>query len=292
MRHFHVHASCDLFGAEPAWPFKLLAHVPPGLAVDVGAAAGAMTSRILENSPESTVVAYEPFPGNWPHFEKRWNGDPRVTLIKKAAAETIGTAHFSVSSTVQGTEAGWEAMQGYSSLGRLAERPTDRTIKVDTDRIDKAISEPVRFLKIDVQGSELAVVKGCERLLKKEMIDLLYVEFDGVDTRAAQRLMERGYLCFDTSYRIVRQDGDTKPPHGSWDIIDEHTLSNGRVAWCAWPMDCPRTLGAYAGWMCDQRRMFRNVWTDLVFVRSGYLAKFFHAASAMLEQDRESQAPQ
>jgi len=59
--------------------------------LDVGAAAGSTTRQMLQNSPQSRVIAFEPFPGNFPHFERTIGGDPRVTFVKAAVGPETWT---------------------------------------------------------------------------------------------------------------------------------------------------------------------------------------------------------
>jgi len=86
----------------------VLAHLPPGLMLDIGAAAGGITKRMLESSPNSRVIAFEPFPGNYPHFDKIVGNDSRVTLTKAAVAAKAHKGRLFVSATVSGEKAGRE----------------------------------------------------------------------------------------------------------------------------------------------------------------------------------------
>ena len=57
--------------------YKFVANFEPGLILDVGAAAGYYSAFMVQLSPKSKVLAFEPFPGNWPHFEKRVGDKPQ-----------------------------------------------------------------------------------------------------------------------------------------------------------------------------------------------------------------------
>jgi FkbM family methyltransferase len=103
-----------LFGPHANGMLDMFSSVDPGLVVDVGAAAGHITRYLLNVSPASHAVAFEPFPGNWKFIEKTLGGDCRATIVRKAVADKEGEASFFVSSTAKGD---WQAMSGYSSVG-------------------------------------------------------------------------------------------------------------------------------------------------------------------------------
>src|SRR5436189_74409 len=108
--------------AEPPRDFiyEVLRQAPPQMCVDIGAAAGAVTLKLYSLNPgKCRVVAFEPFPGNFAHFETTAGTLPNVSLVRKAVSDSIGVAQFYVPSSVQGAEAGWEKQVGYSSVGFL-----------------------------------------------------------------------------------------------------------------------------------------------------------------------------
>src|SRR5690606_36384358 len=80
------------FGPVSSWPYAILRYVEPGLLVDVGAATGTTVKHMADESPRSEIMAYEPFPGNWPHFERTTAGIQNCVLLKKAASDCEGNA--------------------------------------------------------------------------------------------------------------------------------------------------------------------------------------------------------
>ncbi|WP_431190591.1 FkbM family methyltransferase [Bauldia litoralis] len=70
--------------------------VPGCLFLDVGAASGGTCTAMLKYSPASHVIAFEPFPGNWPFFEKAHADDPRVDFRRCAVGAESGQASFAV----------------------------------------------------------------------------------------------------------------------------------------------------------------------------------------------------
>ena len=75
-----------------------------------------------------------------------------------------------------------------------------RRVQVDVVRLDDVIAEPVGFIKIDVEGHELAVLEGAERILREHR-PVLLVEATPTNNPATPRdvmdfLALRGYTGF------------------------------------------------------------------------------------------------
>lgn len=201
--------------------YDLIVHQELKLCLDVGAAAGIITQRIKKVGGEGTkVIAFEPFEGNHSYFKKNTQTLKNIELITKAVASKTGISQFIVPSTVKGVEEGWEKMSGYSSAGYLIEDGTIDTFRaiypnlqeysMETVAIDDVVDEHVDFMKIDVQGGEFEVLRGCQRVIAEHGIDVMYVEFDG-DRRILELLRSLGYTCFDTDYLIIPKVSGSQP---------------------------------------------------------------------------------
>jgi len=244
---------------EQDFIYRVLRSFDLGLCVDVGAAAGFMTRKMKLAGDENTrVVAFEPFPGNHDHFARTTAGLSSVEFVKKAVSDKAGTATLVVRSTVQGTEAGWEELRGYSSVGYLASPafasspgPLWELIKrkalafarsksfllspslsVETTTLDREFKgKHIDFLKIDVQGGELGVLLGASTLLGNNGVSLLYVEWTG--ERSILDLLERhGYTIYDSGYigSPKRGNPDVFCNEG-FRIVGEENLSTGKLAY-------------------------------------------------------------
>lgn len=150
---------------------------------DVGAHIGYYTllfSRLV--GPEGRVVAFEPSPRNLPVL--RWhvarNGCANVQVEAVAVSDETGAARFAA-----GTGSG---------TGRLAESGTVevRTIRLD-DYVDAGGPMP-DVLKIDVEGAELAVLRGAVGVLRDARPAIL-LSTHGADVHRAciGLLREHGY---------------------------------------------------------------------------------------------------
>lgn len=280
-----VRSGQPLFNDRENAVYTVLPHVEPGLMLDVGAAAGIFSRVMLDQSPQSSLIAFEPFLGNHTFWEKELGSDPRARLIKAAVAETRAHARFYVSTVVTGSEKNWEGMAGYSSAGRIVpdSQSTDpaKTFNVDTVTIDDVVGDQhVRFMKIDVQGGELGVLKSASRAIDNGRIDMLFVEFSG-EKDVIGFLAERGFQMFDSEYLLSPKAGAAL---SAWQIFRGGTLSTGRPYHYAWPTT---PVSPDPMQYCDQfdewKRSLGGVWTDLLCIRPGYYATFAKAAQSARE---------
>ncbi|MBA3654010.1 MAG: FkbM family methyltransferase [Actinobacteria bacterium] len=121
-------------------------------ALDVGARVGDLLRPITETAPFGAHVAVEPLAMHAATLRRDF---PSVTVIEAALGDTTGRSKFC---HVVSNDA-------YSGLRR---RPFDRpdeqvaTIEVDVRRLDDVWppTRPLAFVKIDVEGGEVGVIRG------------------------------------------------------------------------------------------------------------------------------------
>lgn len=280
-----VNSGYILFGNRPDSVYSLLQYVEPGLMLDVGAAAGIFSEMMVSKSPGSHVLAFEPFPGNFEHFEKNVGQDLRVTLHRVAVSDHPGEVNFFVSSMVTGKETGWENYVGYSSLGHIVNENSPQansSIKVPAVMLDEIVTEHVRFCKMDVQGGEESVLRGADKLIQNHGVDIFYIEFGG-EEQILQFLEERGYVFFDNLYLLVVVRN--KPSLMHWKDDKPVVLSNGEEAFNAWPRNAPRPYGDYCAWVREQTKEIGGVWTDMVCVHKSFLPNFLAAVANVLRTE-------
>lgn len=145
---------------------------------DVGANIGQSVSRYRDKFPNCFITSFEPNPQAFSLLERSWGGVPGVTLNQIALADYTGHASF---------------FRTRVSAGSSLLKPTERiielssecnydyeTINVPTMTLDHYCQihnvRNIDILKMDVQGSELGVLQGAEKLLREGMIKLIYSE--------------------------------------------------------------------------------------------------------------------
>lgn len=126
--------------------------------VDVGCHQGAVLWQMVARAPRGRHHAFEPLPHLAAALRARF---PAVAVHELALSEEAGDAAFHHVVT----------NAGYSGLRRRTyERPDERVerVVVRTARLDDLIPAelPIAFVKIDVEGAELQVLRGAERTLR------------------------------------------------------------------------------------------------------------------------------
>ncbi len=129
------------------------------ICIDVGCFRGDILKAMMNAAPQARHKAFEPVPGQFTLI-KRLYGD-QVDIYPYALGNTNDktTFHHVVSNPT------------YSGLQQRVYKgeETINEINVEVRRMDDVIKPeiPVSVIKIDVEGGELDVLKGAERLLQK-----------------------------------------------------------------------------------------------------------------------------
>ena len=178
---------------------------PPGTtAVDVGANRGVYTYALAQHC--SAVHAVEPQP--WCATTIRSWGNPKVRVHEVALSDHSGMLALSIPLR------GRTRMTGYATAGAVV-GPHD-VIEVPVVRLDDLALGPVSLIKIDVEGHELAVLRGASTIIGTERPNLL-VEIEerhlvGTTIRAAlDEVCQSGYAGFFLDGDRWRSVGDFDP---------------------------------------------------------------------------------
>jgi FkbM family methyltransferase len=101
-------------------------------------------------------------------------GDKNVKIVNKALGEKTGVAKMYVSSADVLSSLSKEFIEKTSKSGRFQEGWWNKEEEVEVTTLDRLIAEygKPKFIKIDVEGFELQVVKGLSQPI--EMISLEY----------------------------------------------------------------------------------------------------------------------
>lgn len=271
----HVVNDGRALGGLDRFPPAILTRIPSGLFVDVGAAIGAKTRQMLRASPQSHVIAFEPFAGNLAHLRPLEEADPRISVRPVALADYNGTGQFCVKQTISTKkDRRWTSWEGASMVGHLSKRKSNAEGIVQTvpvRRLDEEIATPIRFLKADIQGGEYAFLRGAEGLIRNNGVDFLYVEFRG-DPRVLRLLDEYGYFIVDCVYmmwphwlarRLFRSKARWTPASTVVRRVDLHTGARAVDGWLRVPFRSPVL---YCAWFWFMRLFVCGLQTDLFCV--------------------------
>ncbi len=174
---------------------------------DVGAHEGTVVRKYLGLFPRATIHAFEPTPAALRGLRAAFGADGRVHIHEVALSETEGTAtiHKNLFGDTNSLLASDGRAKEYWGAGLLetADELSVRTTTVERVAAERGLSR-IHILKLDVQGAELRVLKGAERLLREHRIDIVYCEVILAPTYVGQAPLfeylrffhELGYVLF------------------------------------------------------------------------------------------------
>lgn len=202
--YFYVPERLDLMGAYKLLkPFKTEPCIrrfcrPGDTVVDVGANIGEWTLQMADAvGPSGRVIAIEPIPHLAEALQKSAlaNNMRHVSIAAVALSEDEGQAEFSVE----------RANTGGSRLGRYArDKGEFDTITVRLETLDGLIARSgvgrVDFIKVDVEGFELEVLRGARATLAKHRPPM-YLELGAEDVAKRPHLV--ALLRDEFAYRLL-----------------------------------------------------------------------------------------
>jgi len=187
--------------------------------VDVGASFGLFSYHLARLVGRTgTVYSFEPHPSNRVVLEKLAKARPAVRFRPVAISDEPGSAEMQVPVfggrhvTAQSSLA-----HGFGDLEGVAVQ----SVSVPTVRLDDELADrPIDFIKIDVEGHEIAVLKGASGILRKHLPPMLIeIEQRHLDYPIADVFAEITGL----GYELFFIDGPKLSPIDEFDI-DKHQL--------------------------------------------------------------------
>ena len=128
--------------------------------LDIGANVGFLSILFSTAFPDATIYAMEPSSINCEYLAHNCKEFPNISIIKKGAYSKRGYARIAVPDATQRKIEDWNMNTGQLSLyGKGTNRETVELAKIDD------LFDAVDFIKIDVEGAELDVLLGGERIL-------------------------------------------------------------------------------------------------------------------------------
>lgn len=159
-------------------------------AIDVGANFGGYVHFMRRHARR--VLAYEPLPDFAQLLREKFPRDVAVEQI--ALSDRAGVAELRVPMIDGMVVSGGSTI----STATAATYPAHRTIEVASDRLDNVYDGNVGFIKIDVEGHELAVLDGAVGTIRR-CLPRLVVEVD--DHLAPGGLVQAKAFFGDLGYR-------------------------------------------------------------------------------------------
>jgi FkbM family methyltransferase len=187
---------------------------------DVGGHRGETVRQYRANFPAALVYCFEPFPDSLAFLNKTFRNDSKTKVIPMAVSDHEGDRTLYINE-----------IDATNSLLPVAATPrrylpgkggSKASIQVSATSIDQFMKsqgmDAVHILKMDIQGGELAALKGAETALKRNRVHLIYTEIMFVPHYENQPLLNDiwdflsgyGYSLFDIYYLHRANNGQLR----------------------------------------------------------------------------------
>jgi FkbM family methyltransferase len=190
---------------------------PDSNGIDVGANIGEVLSTLVRLAPQGRHIAYEPLPELAGALAERF---PGVDVRCAALAGAPGEATF---------------YRRADAPSRSALRPLGgptEPLPVRLEALDDSLPDGyvLHFLKIDVEGAELAVLEGALRTLRRDRPVVAFEHGSTALEYGTTHGMVHDLLCGEAGLRIFDMDGDgpfdratfervADPPGRRWNFL-------------------------------------------------------------------------
>jgi FkbM family methyltransferase len=200
------------------WMLKVDPYIPEGgIIFDVGGHQGITTQWFSRKARH--VHTFEPMPENVDTIRTTLavRGIKNVTVHPVAVSDHVGTDDFHIYQT-----------RGHNSLGRTNASGYCYSISTKTTKLDDFADEngieSIDFLKIDVEGFELEVLKGSTKLLSTQRIKCLLFEANMLLLASIGKsagpiydlLLSHGYEVTDLDQQAVTRNEVAESQYGDF----------------------------------------------------------------------------
>lgn len=194
---------------------------PSRLAIDVGAHLGDYTFFMRRHA--AGCVAFECNPTLVAHLRRRFGRS--VDIRPDAVSDQDGLTVLRIPRSAAGKGLGRATIEANNTLDNFSEVDV---VDVRTVKLDDAIDRPVGLIKVDVEGHEMAVLRGAERILQRDKPNLV-LEIEerhapGCVAAAFKFLGELGYRGFFLhGGALVPVLPQNLIGEGLWNYVFQHT---------------------------------------------------------------------
>jgi len=169
------------------------------LIFDVGANIGEYSEKILEFNPAVNIQCFEPIPDTFKQLTLRHQGKENVRLNHFALSDEKGVRSMYEYGKLNGT----------NSLEKHPDLISDKTNRIETtlqtidDYCEEHSIDTIDYLKIDVEGHEVNVLRGAKKMLQEKKIHSVQIEYNFL-WKNTSNTMEDVFELLAENYNIYR----------------------------------------------------------------------------------------
>jgi FkbM family methyltransferase len=163
--------------------------------VDCGAYKGSFATYMAKKLPQSKIIAFEPNEHLYKEMVRniKLNELKNVIPVKKAIWSENKKISFAVSDTT-------------SKISKNSDSFVD-AVRLP-DELKKLGIKRVNFIKADIEGAEIEMVKSCKQMLLEQDVELALASYHTVNGKPTSEFLERffkeiGYKCVTGSEHIT-----------------------------------------------------------------------------------------
>lgn len=187
---------------------------------DVGANIGKYSQLLRRSFKDASIFSFEPNPRAYDVLKKISKKENIIAenkgLGEKIHSKQILYSYRNLNNTQLGTT-NREILKNYEINEEIEE------IEFFSETIDNYCSikkiEEIDFLKIDTEGSELSVLKGMKRLLKKNKVKIIQFEFN--EPNIGNRIFLKDFYNTLINYDFYRLKNGALIPLGKYNAKNE-----------------------------------------------------------------------
>jgi FkbM family methyltransferase len=197
---------------------RRLAAQSVALILDVGASVGQFAETVRRNGYSGRIVSFEPLEEPFAELARRAARDPLWEVQRLAIGARSGSTvmHVTSDSWSSSTRPPLETHVRAAGIAVVDETTVPvTTLDELADQTDWRAQ--VAYLKVDVQGAELDVLEGADRLLADGRVVAAEIEVSLVQLYAGQPLFpDVNAFMQERGYRVLRVEREFDDPHSGF----------------------------------------------------------------------------
>ena len=185
--------------------------------IEVGGHIGFLSLLFRKLATSSgQVYVFEPGKNNLPYLYKNVFKKENIKIIDKACSQKNGYANLYIENLTGQNNSLNKNFEIFNENSQNAPniKITKEAIKVETISLDsfcKSNKINPDFIKVDVEGHELSVLKGAKKTLLNEKKPIIMIEIQSNYSSIITMLKELDYVLFNKKRKIIK----SLPKHGN-----------------------------------------------------------------------------